>query len=126
MIYIRGNPLDFEKWAQDPGMSQWGYAHCSPYFSRAETRLAGADAFHGYTGPLKLERGPCTNPLFQAFFAATEEAGYPRTEDVNGFQQEGFGHLITTSTEGDACLRPVRTSIPYDGNVPTWKYAVER
>jgi len=29
-------------------------------------------------------------PLFAAFFKATEEAGYPRTDDVNGYRQEGF------------------------------------
>ena len=71
MIYIRGNPMDFEKWAEDPGMESWDYAHCLPYFKRAENRLIGADDYHGNDGPLKLETGPCTNPLFGAFFAAT-------------------------------------------------------
>lgn len=90
MIFIRGNAMDFEKWARDPGMETWDYAHCLPYFMRSETRLKGADAWHGGGGPLKLEFGPCTNPLFKAFFRAVKEAGYPLTEDVNGFQQEGF------------------------------------
>jgi choline dehydrogenase len=91
MIYIRGNPLDYEKWSKDPGMHQWDYAHCLPYFMRAETRTIGADSYHGFSGPLMLENGPCHNPLFQAFFKATEQAGYPYTPDVNGYQQEGFG-----------------------------------
>ena len=91
MIYIRGNPMDYEKWAQDPGMQSWDYAHCLPYFMRAETRSLGADPYHGFSGPLMLENGPCKNPLFQAFFKATQEAGYPYTPDVNGYQQEGFG-----------------------------------
>lgn len=91
MIFIRGNPLDFETWARDPGMETWDYAHCLPYFMRSETRTAGADDYHGQGGPLVLEAGPCQNPLFEAFFAATEEAGYPRTRDVNGARQEGFG-----------------------------------
>ena len=90
MIYIRGNALDFEKWAHEPGMANWDYAHCLPYFIKAETRIAGTDAYHGSEGPLVLEQGPCTNPLFQSFFAAAEQAGYPVTDDVNGFQQEGF------------------------------------
>lgn len=90
MIYIRGNPLDYEKWASDKGMEQWDYAHCLPYFKKAENRIAPKDEHHGSKGPLHLEIGPCTNPLFQAFFKATQEAGYPRTEDVNGYQQEGF------------------------------------
>ena len=91
MIYIRGNAMDYQKWAQDPGMARWDYAHCLPYFKRAENRLAGGDAYRGTTGPLALETGPCTNPLFSAFLQAAEQAGYPPTRDVNGFQQEGFG-----------------------------------
>jgi choline dehydrogenase len=91
MIYIRGNAMDYEKWSQDEGMSQWDYAHCLPYFRRAENRLKGPqNDYHQGGGPLNLELGPCTNPLFQAFFNATEQAGYPRTDDINGYKQEGF------------------------------------
>jgi len=91
MIYIRGNAMDYERWAADEGMSAWDYAHCLPYFKRSENRLAGADDYHDSAdGPLKVEVGPCTNPLFGAFFGAVQQAGYPLTEDVNGYQQEGF------------------------------------
>src|SRR3954464_13140730 len=90
MIFQRGNPLDFDRWAADPGMERWSYAHCLPYFKRMETCLAGADAFRGDHGPLVLERGPAENPLFGAFFDAVQQAGYPITDDVNGFRQEGF------------------------------------
>jgi choline dehydrogenase len=90
MIFQRGNPMDYERWAADPGMETWDYAHCLPYFKRMETCTAGADAWRGDSGPLVLERGPATNPLFEAFFAAAEQAGYPRTDDVNGYRQEGF------------------------------------
>ncbi len=90
MIFQRGNPLDYEKWAAAPGMESWDYAHCLPYFRRLETCLAGGDEFRGADGPLVLERGPVTNPLFAAFFEAVQQAGYPLTDDVNGFRQEGF------------------------------------
>jgi len=90
MIFQRGNPLDYARWAADPGMADWDYAHCLPYFKRMENCLAGADEFRGGDGPLVLERGPATNPLFAAFFAAVQEAGYPLTDDVNGYRQEGF------------------------------------
>jgi choline dehydrogenase len=91
-IFQRGNPLDYERWAADPGMESWDYAHCLPYFKRMETCLAAAedDPWRGHRGPLVLERGPATNPLFTAFFEATVQAGYPRTDDVNGYRQEGF------------------------------------
>ena len=90
MIFQRGNPLDYQRWAADPGMADWDYAHCLPYFKRMENCLAGPDEFRGGDGPLVLERGPATSPLFRAFFEAVQQAGYPLTSDVNGFRQEGF------------------------------------
>ena len=90
MIFQRGNPLDFERWAADPGMETWDYAHCLPYFKKMETTLAGADEWRGGDGPLLLERGKTKNPLFGAFFKATQEAGFELTTDVNGYRQEGF------------------------------------
>ena len=99
MIFQRGNPLDYERWAADEGMQNWDYAHCLPYFKRMEACLAGDDhsgpeptrgRYRGEQGPLVLERGPALNPLFEAFLAATEQAGHPRTTDVNGYRQEGF------------------------------------
>ena len=90
MIFQRGNPMDYERWAKDEGMAQWDYAHCLPYFKRMENCLAGGDDFRGASGPLVLERGPATNPLFQAFFEAAQEAGHALTDDVNGYKQEGF------------------------------------
>ena len=94
MIFQRGNPLDYEKWRADPGMATWDFAHCLPYFKRMENCLAAhadaTDEFRGKDGPLILERGATLNPLFSAFFHAVQEAGYPLTGDVNGYQQEGF------------------------------------
>jgi choline dehydrogenase len=93
MIFQRGNPLDYERWASDPGMEEWDYAHCLPYFKRMENCLAGADEWRGGSGPLVLERGPATNPLFGAFLEAAQQAGYPLTDDVNGYRQEGFARF---------------------------------
>jgi choline dehydrogenase len=115
-IFQRGNPLDYERWAEDPGMETWDYAHCLPYFKKMETCLAAAsdDPWHGHDGPLVLERGPATNPLFPAFFAACKEAGYHLTEDVNGYRQEGFApfdrniHKGRRLSASQAYLRPIR------------------
>ena len=90
MIFQRGNPMDYDRWAATPGCEQWDWAHCLPYFKRMETCIAGADDWRGGEGPLKLERGPATSPLFQAFFEAVQQAGHPMTLDVNGYRQEGF------------------------------------
>jgi len=95
MIFQRGNPLDYERWAADPGMDTWDYASCLPYFKRMENCLAAPDddSYGGHRGPLVLERGPATNPLFHAFFAAVQEAGHQLTDDVNGYRQEGFARF---------------------------------
>jgi choline dehydrogenase len=90
MIFQRGNPLDYERWSRDRGMEQWDYAHCLPYFKRMETSLAGDGSFRGADGPLVLERGAANTPLFTTFFEAVQQAGYPLTDDVNGYRQEGF------------------------------------
>jgi choline dehydrogenase len=114
MIFQRGNPLDYQRWAADPGMETWDYLHCLPYFKRMETCLAGADDWRGGHGPLVLERGPADNPLFTAFFEATEQAGYPATDDVNGYRQEGFARFDRNLHRGRrlsaarAYLHPVR------------------
>lgn len=118
MIFIRGNPMDYEKWSKDPGMNSWDYAHCLPYFMRSEKRTEGADRYHGERGPLNLEPGPCVNPLFQAFFKATQQAGYPLTSDVNGERQEGFGVFDRNIKRGRrnsaarAYLHPVKADRP--------------
>ena len=75
MIFQRGNPMDYERWGADPGMGNWNFAHCLPYFNRMENCLASApdDPYRGHSGPLELERGPATNPLFEAFFTTKTE-----------------------------------------------------
>jgi len=114
MIFQRGNPLDYERWAHEGGLRDWDYAHCLPYFKKMETCLAGADEWRGGDGPLILERGPARGPLFAAFFAAVQEAGYELTSDVNGYRQEGFAEFDRNIWRGrrwsaaDAYLRPAR------------------
>ena len=100
MIFIRGNPLDYEKWAGFPGLENWSYAHVLPYFKRLENRIIGGDDYRGTGGPLHLTTPHCDNPLFDAFFSAVTEAGYPLTDDVNGYQQEGFGRFDRTTWRG--------------------------
>jgi len=100
MIFQRGNPMDYDKWAGFDGMEAWDYAHCLPYFKRMENRLIGGDQWRGSQGPLELETGPASNPLFQAWLDAGPQAGYPRTTDVNGYRQEGFAAFDKNMVRG--------------------------
>jgi len=99
MCYIRGNALDYDNWASMPGLDDWSYLDCLPYFRKAETRDIGPNAYHGGDGPVHVTTSkPGNNPLFAAMVEAGVQAGYPRTEDLNGYQQEGFGPMDRTVT----------------------------
>lgn len=99
MCYIRGNAMDFDNWATAPGLENWSYLDCLPYFRKAETRDIGANDFHGEEGPVSVTTPKAgNNPLFNAMIEAGVQAGYPRTEDLNGYQQEGFGPMDRTVT----------------------------
>ena len=111
MVYVRGNAQDYESWAAG-GATGWSYSDVLPYFQKAETYNRGGDAYRGETGPLHTTTGTMKNPLYQAFIDAGLEAGYAKTEDANGFQQEGFGLMDMTvrggvrSSTSNAYLKP--------------------
>ena len=102
LVYVRGNPLDFERW-QEEGAGGWNYAAVLPYFKRAERHADGGDEYRGGDGPLDTRYGPLKNPLYQAWIDAGQQAGYPVTADVNGAQQEGFGAMDMTVRKGARC-----------------------
>lgn len=105
MCYIRGNALDYDGWAELPGLEDWSYLDCLPYFRKAETRDIGPNAYHGGDGPLFVTTAkPGVNPLYEAMVEAGAQAGYGRTDDLNGYRQEGFGPMDRTVTaQGRRC-----------------------
>lgn len=113
MVFVRGNPQDFQHWA-DSGAAGWDYAGVLPYFKRMETWHGGQSPARGTDGPLHITRGKRKNPLFNTFIEAGQQAGWPRTDDYNGDQQEGFGPMEATIWKGrrwsaaNAYLRPAK------------------
>ncbi len=111
MVYVRGNPSDYDYWAAN-GAQNWSYAAMLPYFQKMETSHGGQAGWRGSDGPLHVTRGPRKNPLYHAFVQAGLEAGYEGTEDYNGEKQEGFGAMEQTVFRGrrwsaaNAYLRP--------------------
>jgi choline dehydrogenase len=111
MVYVRGNPLDFERWESE-GATGWSYHDVLPYFRRAERRAAGGNEYRGSDGRLATRQGLLANPLHEAWLSAGREAGYVHTADMNGFQQEGFARMDMTvdggrrSSAANAYLRP--------------------
>jgi len=101
MVFIRGNALDYDRWAkEDAALADWDYRHCLPYFIKSETRDSGGNEYRGDSGPQRVTTGRANNPLFGAFTAAAQEAGYPHTSDMNGYQQEGFGPMDRSTGNG--------------------------
>ncbi|EEY64377.1 choline dehydrogenase, putative [Phytophthora infestans T30-4] len=96
MMYSRGHAKDYDEW-QAKGAEGWSYADCLPYFKRSENHQLGEDDYRGGNGLLHTVRNTqMDQPLFQAFLDAGAQAGYPFTDNLNGYQQEGFGwHDLT-------------------------------
>jgi choline dehydrogenase len=113
LIYIRGQPEDFDLWRQlgNPG---WSWADVLPLFKRAEDQENGADDFHGVGGPLAVSNPREPHELCDAFIRAGQQAGLPFNPDFNGASQEGIGYFQTTSRNGWRCstavayLKPAR------------------
>jgi len=134
MIYIRGHARDYDLWRQ-MGLSGWGYSDVLPYFKRSEGLEGGGDAYHGADGPLHVSKAASKNPIYKAFVEAGVEAGYRRTADFNGFQQEGFGPYQLTIKDGKrwsasaAYLRPIlgrRENLTLELGARTTRILIER
>jgi choline dehydrogenase len=112
MIYIRGNPLDYDGWWDTYGCDGWGYADLLPYFRRAEDQQHGESAFHGVGGPLRIEDQRERHPLNRAWVEAARAYGLAANDDFNAGEQDGAGYLQVTQRGGrrwstaDAYLRP--------------------
>jgi choline dehydrogenase len=106
MIYIRGNPADFDGWAA-LGNDGWGYEDVLPYFKRAEDNERGANRWHGVGGPLAVSESRSMHPIVESFVEACEQVGIPRNEDLNGATQEGAGRFQVTQRDGRRCSTAV-------------------
>jgi choline dehydrogenase len=134
MIYIRGHARDYDQWRQ-MGLAGWGYADVLPYFKRAESFEGGADAYHGGDGPLHVSKAASKNPIYSSFIEAGVQAGYHRTQDFNGFQQDGFGPYQLTIKNGQrwsasaAYLRPIlgqRPNLTLEIDARTTRILIEK
>ncbi|KAH3776658.1 hypothetical protein DPMN_178089, partial [Dreissena polymorpha] len=99
MVYVRGHAYDYDRWEKE-GATNWSYSKCLPYFKKSQTHELGEDDYRGSSGPLHVSRGTSGNPLHQTFIEAGQQAGYPFTDDMNGYQQEGVGWMDMTIHKG--------------------------
>lgn len=103
MVYMRGHPLDYDRWSGEHGLTDWTYARCLPYFKAGESSDRGEDNWRGGSGPLAVSRGSYDNPLYDAFLQAGMEAGQGHSQDLNGYKPEGVARLDSTKRNGRRC-----------------------
>lgn len=107
MVYMRGHPLDYDRWAEEHGLPEWRYENCLPYFKAGESSDRGADDWRGGDGPLGVSKGSFENPLFDAFLEAGRQAGQGYSDDLNGYRPEGVARLDATKRHGRRCSAAV-------------------
>ena len=100
MVYMRGHPMDYDRWANDFGLPDWSYERCLPYFKRCESSDRGANAWRGGSGPLGVTQGTLQNPLFDALHEAGEQSGQGTSDDLNGYKPEGIARLDSPTRYG--------------------------
>lgn len=113
MIYVRGQPEDYDSWGQF-GARGWSYEDVLPYFCKLESYAGGDPAIRGRSGPVSVVQVSETNPISDSFIRAAAEAGHPANPDYNGADQEGFGYYQVLQKQGrrwhmaEAYLDPVQ------------------
>jgi choline dehydrogenase-like flavoprotein len=99
MIYVRGQPQDYDGWA-DQGCTGWGWDEVLPFFKRSEANQRGEDLWHGANGPLCVSDLATQSPLSRAFLEAAQSCGVPYNSDFNGASQEGVGFYQVFQRDG--------------------------
>ncbi len=115
LLYVRGQPQDYNYWAQ-LGCTGWSWDNVLPFFKRSETwHGTHSNATRGSEGPLSVQESRLTREIVDKWLDAAVEAGYKRTEDYNGEDQEGVGYFQLTMKKGRRCssavayLNPVKS-----------------
>ena len=110
LLYVRGQRQDYDRWSE-LGCTGWSHAEVLPFFRRAESnernRTSGADDWHGHDGPLMVGNMRFRRPICDDFIAGVEELGTPRSDDINGAEQEGVGYFQLTAHKGRRCSSAV-------------------
>ena len=100
MVYMRGHPLDYDRWAEQYALPAWTFAQCLPYFKRCESSDRGESQWRGAQGPLGVTQGRLQNPLFDALLLAGDQSGQGTSNDLNGYRPEGIARLDSTIRNG--------------------------
>ncbi|OIN09183.1 choline dehydrogenase [Oceanisphaera psychrotolerans] len=120
MTWLRGHPLDYDRW-QAEGANGWSWDDCAPYFRKIESSVVNS-RHRGQNGPIRAQRQEQLSPLNAAFLEAGQQAGFPLTDDVNGFQQEGVSRFEMSVNNGirNSAAYGYLHSQPHNPNLTIW------
>ena len=99
MMFIRSHPWDFQHW-HSLGNSGWDYDNVLPYFKRLENNERGANSHRGANGPQHVSEVRCSLPITDAWMQAAEQAGVPRSQDLNGENPDGVDYCQLSQQNG--------------------------
>ena len=99
MMFVRGHKWDYDHWAQ-LGATGWDYASVLPYFRRMEDNERGADEWRGQGGPIAVSEVRSRYEITNEWIEAVQQAGYPRSLDLNGREAEGVDHIQLSQRRG--------------------------
>ena len=112
MVYMRGHPLDYDRWAKESGLSEWGFSKCLPYFKAGENFSGGQSEWRGSDGPLAVTKSDTHNPLYDAFLLAGKQSGQGVSDDLSGYRPEGVSRYDITKASGKRCSASVAFLTP--------------
>lgn len=100
MIYVRGQPQDYDHWEKELGLEGWGWEHVGAAFRAIEDHELGDDGVRGVGGPLQISPSPAHHPVLDAMLKAGESMGIPIRDDQIGLDQFGIGYAVRTIKNG--------------------------
>ncbi|MGG7605312.1 GMC family oxidoreductase [Massilia sp. BKSP1R2A-1] len=100
MIYMRGQPVDYERWAEVAGDDSWRWERVLPLFKRSEDHYLGASELHGAGGEWRVEKQRLSWAILDAFREAALETGIPKLEDLNAGRGEGSAYFEVNQRRG--------------------------
>src|SRR5690606_13715708 len=102
MMFVRGHRYDYDRWAS-LGANGWDYESVLPYFRRMEDNERGADEWRGTGGPIAVSEIRSRYPVTEAWIQAVQQAGFPRSSDLNGKCAEGVDYIQLSQRSGLRC-----------------------
>ncbi len=106
-VFTRGNPVDYDRWANEEGCEGWAFKDIQKYFLRSEGNTILSGNWHGTDGPLGVSDIPDLQPMTRAFIQSCQELGMPYNPDFNGKVQDGCGAYQTTTKNAKRCSAAV-------------------